>query len=760
MVNNSSIISDPYSISEDFTKFYKGLLACQTVKEIKIYKYTDKNVLIYLEIMINLPCRRSKMEVDIKEIEPIFLECSINEIMYKAPWVFSGRSDFPANKLPHTASVKNFPAYICLHRGNIDDWYIEHSVEDFINRIRTWFSDAASKKLIRQGDDFEPMIIYEDTGNAVYSYDKVTEFIDEYWNKNNGKGGFAYAICSFNGKKEIDFLNAGKQKISVQIIKIEEKKNLSNIIRNYNSIVDKKSKYFIGILVWSDKSSKYNEYYKCSHMSLQSLYEFNEKIGNEFKRALNILKEKDIPKYFLLLTAINRPTKLIGHSKNIDLLNFMFTIKKIKKHGVIKIEPRSEVLTLSHLEPLTRRLALDISNQSIDKNLKILIVGAGALGSKIIFHLARNGYTNLTIIDNDILSPHNLVRHALVTDSIGKNKAEEIVSKLNNMYLLDNEKSFKSQPYSFIEYAKCNDLSEYDILLDFSASKSVLSFISNFSGELPQIIIRAELADSGKLGMLLIEGNNRSVKVDEIQIKIFNEAILNSDISKWLKNYRDLREQLGESELEDITIGLGCNTNTMKLSDDIISYHASIFSNYIKKNFLKETVNGELLISHFDEDDYSKNYCENILIENFISIKADNKKWTIKIYNKTYNNILKELNKSSPRETGGILLGHVNIKNKIIYVIDVFIPKDNKSGPYLLEKGSKGTFDHLSHVLYMTGGMIKYVGDWHTHPNNSTVMSYTDKKSLLELKEHLKNMSYPAHIMIFNDTTFNSYVLD
>ncbi|TPF97761.1 hypothetical protein XA71_14880, partial [Clostridium perfringens A] len=124
MENNLKEITNPYNINDDFTMFYKGLLECKNVKNITIYKLNINSVIIRLELKINLPSRRSLMEFDIKEFEPIKLLCSTNEIKYKAPLVFSDRNDFPVEKLPHTLAMGLNYSYICLHRGNIDDWYI------------------------------------------------------------------------------------------------------------------------------------------------------------------------------------------------------------------------------------------------------------------------------------------------------------------------------------------------------------------------------------------------------------------------------------------------------------------------------------------------------------------------------------------------------------------------------------------------------------------------------------------------------------
>ena len=80
MENNLKEITNPYNINDDFTMFYKGLLECKNVKNITIYKLNINSVIIRLELKINLPSRRSLMEFDIKEFEPIKLLCSTNEI--------------------------------------------------------------------------------------------------------------------------------------------------------------------------------------------------------------------------------------------------------------------------------------------------------------------------------------------------------------------------------------------------------------------------------------------------------------------------------------------------------------------------------------------------------------------------------------------------------------------------------------------------------------------------------------------------------
>ncbi|KZL93244.1 ThiF family adenylyltransferase [Clostridium magnum] len=755
-------IYDTNIYGAEFHKFCNSVKSCPSVSEVKVFSFTsEKQVIVTFNIKVNLPLRRGKMKAKINEIEKVLLLCSINEISYKAPVVFSGRKDFPVEKLPHTFVFGNMYPYICLHRGSMDDWYIEHSTEEFISRIRSWFSDAASGQLIRIGDEFEPMLIDFETGTITYDYGEVTKFIESYWERHNGHSGYAFITFSFNTIEDKAYLDSDNDLVSIQVTGIYEKSNLKSLIRENELMNTKEINKFIGILTWGSRDNVYSDYFKLPGGILGDLNELDNTLGTDFQRALRVLLNSNIKREVsLVLSAVKRPTKLIGYESNIEILNFIVQLKKKSIGRVKNYDVNGHVAALKHLESFSSKLASKMSGfDTTNMNKKILVVGAGALGSKIIVHLARNGFTDITIVDNDTLSPHNLARHILFADSIGKNKGSEIVNRLNAIYQRDTSKSYNYYDERFIEYAKTNDINNYDVLLDFSASKSVFAYLSSPDFKFKGLLIRGEIADNGKLGLLMREGDNQTPKISETAMALFSSSIENPQVSNWLKMYNYLRKTVGEAQFEDIVIGLGCNTNTMVLSDDVISYHAAIFANYIKRS-IKETQNkGSVSISFFDEDDYSQNYFKTLDIEEFSSLYLEISGWTIKLYNNAWKKIQSELEKSSPNETGGILLGHMDVNEKSIYIMDIFIPEDSIGSPFLFNKGSAGTEEYLKDILYKTGEIITYVGDWHTHPNMGTGMSSKDIASLNEIKENLKETPYPAHIMIFNNDSFNSYIL-
>ena len=69
-----------------------------------------------------------------------------------------------------------------------------------------------------------------------------------------------------------------------------------------------------------------------------------------------------------------------------------------------------------------------------------MIVGCGALGSKIADSLARQGCEGLVLVDHEQFEPHNVARHVLSSDSILLNKAKATRDHLEQIGLDSDHK--------------------------------------------------------------------------------------------------------------------------------------------------------------------------------------------------------------------------------------------------------------------------------------------------------------------------------
>jgi len=68
------------------------------------------------------------------------------------------------------------------------------------------------------------------------------------------------------------------------------------------------------------------------------------------------------------------------------------------------------------------------------RNAKVLVVGAGGLGSSILLYLAAMGIGRLAVVDSDAVEISNLQRQVIhFTPDIGKNKAESAAEKIRGL---------------------------------------------------------------------------------------------------------------------------------------------------------------------------------------------------------------------------------------------------------------------------------------------------------------------------------------
>lgn len=179
-------------------------------------------------------------------------------------------------------------------------------------------------------------------------------------------------------------------------------------------------------------------------------------------------------------------------------------------------------LSAEEVKRYSRHLVLPefgLNNQIKVKNSKVLVVGAGGLGSPVLLYLAAAGIGKIGIADFDTVDITNLQRQVLFTEQdVGKNKAESAARRLQerNSLLTYVSISEKVTVDNALEMVK-----EYDVVVDAT---------DNFS-------TRYLLNDACVLqDKPLVYG---SILKFEGQVAVFNQVIH----GKHSANYRDLFPQ-------------------------------------------------------------------------------------------------------------------------------------------------------------------------------------------------------------------------
>ena len=90
--------------------------------------------------------------------------------------------------------------------------------------------------------------------------------------------------------------------------------------------------------------------------------------------------------------------------------------------------------------------------------------------------------------------------------------------------------------------------------------------------------------------------------------------------------------------------------------------------------------------------------------------------------------------KMYPKEYGGFLIGFYSEDFKILHITETILPSEYRNSKYSFERSAKGIKGELKR-LYSLNPKQYYVGEWHTHPDNSTQFSMTDLNAMIEIAE-------------------------
>lgn len=124
-------------------------------------------------------------------------------------------------------------------------------------------------------------------------------------------------------------------------------------------------------------------------------------------------------------------------------------------------------LTNEEVKRYSRHLVLQefgYDNQIKLKEGRVLVVGAGGLGSPALLYLAAAGVGHIGIVDFDSVDLSNLQRQVLfTTDNIGQNKAEAAASRLRQLNPLI---TFRTYPVRLTASGALDLIKEYDVVLD------------------------------------------------------------------------------------------------------------------------------------------------------------------------------------------------------------------------------------------------------------------------------------------------------
>ena len=408
--------------------------------------------------------------------------------------------------------------------------------------------------------------------------------------------------------------------------------------------------------------------------------------------------------------------------------------QEVKLDNIRKIEVQSADV---HYE-FDRKLATKLAGRKTEDNRKVVMVGAGAIGSHVADCLVREGRFRWTIIDCDHLLPHNLARHIASSTDIPKDKASFLADNLSTT-LTDTE------PIAVAIYAnvmtkctlrRCIDqaLDEADLIIDATASIPTERYISDHAA----VTRRASIFfnPAGNAAVLLLEPADRSLTLRDLEAQYLALILRESGLTAHLAP----------------PAGTYAYTGACRAITNLIPHsRVMVLSGLVADGLAKATDLASATIKIWSLGKSGTVEIHEPIVTPAYGFMAG--EWTVSIDQCLTTRILSMREAHLPKETGGVLTGIVDIPAKRIELVDAApAPPDSKASASGFERGTSGVYEYLEQVSELTGDQVRYVGEWHSHPPRVPALpSPTDLSQIDWLAEIFKMDSLPTLMLIAAD---------
>ncbi len=711
---------------------------------------TDTTNVIVVDFEVELGQKRVH---DIQGIERIAVQFEADDV--RIPKALALRADFPF--VPHiNISIKEFPRELCLYATRYDELKRQWTSARFIERIRTWLALTAKGKLHQDDQPLEPLL-WGSEGTIVLPSDVMTR----------EPGDDVLFVRSVRADKHDSFLigeyvakqTYEKCDLAFVPLKIECPARTHGTIRFRPSNLNQLAEFC------DDRDFSLLDRIRLAVSEQERL--FDEWIeSTDFSQSKRVgLKDAFLSAAVMLLMSFPKKRNVESVAEATDQWAFC-TVHSVRDLGLDvglwvetdgklgtplapDLDKTGENISLELYNPtfnLTRGLSAiynGISSTNLDK--KFVAVGAGALGSNVVLGLARQGYGDWTVVDDDYLNPHNLARHALYQGAIGWNKAR-FVGLMANQFCEDgfnNEGLDLNVLKPDDESEKLNGFyKEADAIIDLSASVAVERHLAA-DVESDARRISVFMNPSGSDLVVLAEDAKRETRLDHLEMNYYREISQNAEL-----------ENHFVPSTKRIRYGQSCRDVSFRISNELVTIHSAIACRAIRKAV--ESDDASISIWRTNDDLEVNRICieptkyQSTLISD----------WKILIDDSLVKQMQDLRQSKLPNETGGVLLGAIDFDRKKIYLIDTIpSPPDSEEWPTLYIRGAKGLKSDVDAIHKSTDGAIHYMGEWHSHPDGcSTAPSDDDVKVFHWLTAIMDKDGHPALMMIVGESGTSCFV--
>lgn len=699
------------------------------------------------------------VEKRIRPLEPMALVYPAGKAGIIAPEIYSERSDFPRD-LPHLNPVgPTCPASPCIAREGAQALYDRGGVTVVVNELVSWLTDAAAGTLERDGWDPAPVSgLFEVSADLAWLQEQAYQ---------HGRR----TPCRLQGLATLVFVERDTRLVHLYADLRTPGMSLAELTMHSpkrETVSDDGEREFRADVPWflitGANNQPVSERLARQIDSESALHETSTEAGCSTE--LSQVLDEALPRlgargyaHVCLLVGTWRPAPLIpdipglaqGRARHLELS--ACCARLISQAGRTVID---QVYPLRVVAAPTRSLMAQTS--ALDRVPEpCALIGCGALGAKLAEFLVREGISRLSLVDPDALAPHNLARHVLGRDSLGLPKAKELKRRLERISGRVGDLSCRARS-ARIDALDDKSLSEAvgqqtGWVIDATADLRAMRRLA-LSGQ-AQPVIRVELADEGKLGLLAAEGANRNPRLDDLQASLYQCALDRPEIAAWLQR---------DAGVPSVMVGVGCASATMRLPDSRVTLHAAAFMPSINERLTSgDSVPGGLGINHLDEAGRPLGWTwievppfESVAVETSDAARAP---WELRIHPTALQTIAAAADDARPREAGGYLYGRFDVGARVLTVVEAVSLPPLEATATRLTLPPAGNSARERQIVDYCGTALRCLGPWHSHPNGDASWSERDRLQARQFSQANTVTPQPAVMLIVAPASRRAYLI-
>lgn len=359
---------------------------------------------------------------------------------------------------------------------------------------------------------------------------------------------------------------------------------------------------------------------------------------------------------------------------------------------------------------------------------KVTFIGCGTLGGNVIDNLVREGFCDhAVLVDYDYYLPHNTSRHVLPVTSTMQHKAKSLKEYLKGIC---NQKIdvVIGDMLSMTEAQRKRAFFQTSLIVDASTSIAVerrLALDDRLAGVRKCTVF---LTPKGTDLVFLLENSDGSQRLDLLEMSYLRAILTDATLSSHLDTSGIIR-----------TNDFSCRSESSVINYDDVKMLGAIVSQQIKAC----TTDSKAFIGIWHVNESDSTVCKTIpLIQKWTNRNVNDIQ--IFIANDLIDEITSQIKAKGELETGGCLIGCYDKDRRIIYLIyQINEPKGSVCTPCSFIRGCEGLNASFEEIKIKTANQVRYMGEWHSHPNGSSSPSEADKRQYAEMSKHQEYEDVP-----------------